>query len=56
VAMTAASQGPVTIRTGTVFAEGTMLRDGYSGEAVRVTDGTVQITAPGRVVLLEVAP
>lgn len=55
VAMTAGSTGPATIRTGTVFAEGTLLRDGYSGETVRVSAGTVQIAKPGRVVLLEAA-
>lgn len=56
VAMTAGSEGPVTIRTGTVFAEGAMLRDAYSGEVVRVSGGAVQIAKPDRIVLLEAAP
>lgn len=55
VAMTAGAQGPVTIRTGTVFAEGALLRDSYSGESVRVAQGAVRIARPGRVVLLEAA-
>ncbi len=53
VAMTAGTSGPITIRTGTVFPEGTLLRDSYSGEMARVVAGEVHIAKPGRVVLLE---
>lgn len=56
VAMTAGQDGPATIRTGTVFAEGTVLRDSYSDQVVRVSGGAVQIAKPGRIVLLEPAP
>ena len=56
VAMIDERAGAVTVRTGRVFAEGTLVRDGYSGEVARVADGTVQIERPGRVVLLEAAP
>lgn len=56
VAMTAEASAPVTIRVGEVFAEGTILRDAYTGETARVTGGVVQIAKPGRVVLLEPAP
>ncbi len=55
VAMTSGTIGPVTLRTGTVFPEGTMLRDSYSGETARVSAGEVRIAAPGRIVLLEAA-
>jgi alpha-amylase len=55
VAMTTGMTGPVTIRTGTVYPEGTLLRDSYSGEMARVVAGEVRIAKPGRVVLLEAA-
>ncbi len=55
VAITAGTTGPVTIRTGTVYPEGTLLRDSYSGEMARVEAGEVRIAKPGRVVLLEAA-
>ena len=53
VAMTAGTSGPITIRTGTVFPEGTLLRDSYGGEIARVLAGVVHIANPGRIVLLE---
>ncbi len=56
VAMTAEASAPVTIRVGEAFAEGTILRDAYTGETARVSNGVVQIAKPGRVVLLEPAP
>lgn len=55
VAMTLDANMPVTIRTGTVFSDGTMLRDAYSGETARVVAGKVRIANPGRVILLEAA-
>ena len=53
VAMTAETSGPITIRTGTVYPEGTLLRDSYDGEMARVVAGAVHIANPGRIVLLE---
>jgi hypothetical protein len=54
-AMTTGSAGPATIRKGTVFAEGTLLHDGYSGATASVSDRMIQIAQAGRVVLLEAA-
>ncbi|MBA4051867.1 MAG: alpha-amlyase [Erythrobacter sp.] len=56
VAMTADASAPVTIRVGTVFAEGTVLRDAYTGGTAPVSGGMIEIAKPGRVVLLELAP
>ena len=55
VAMTPDTTGPIAVRTGTIFADGTRVRDAYSGEIARVAAGSIQILRPGRVVLLEVA-
>lgn len=47
--------GTARIRTGTVFAEGTLLRDAYSGKTARVSGGMVQFEDAERLVLLEAA-
>lgn len=48
-------EGEKTISVGTVFSEGTILRDAYSGTEVSVTDGNVTLTSTSGVVLLEQA-
>ena len=40
---------------GEVFAEGQALRDAYSGQSLRVSQGQVSLAA-GRVVLIEIDP
>lgn len=55
VAVNPDASAPLTIRVGTIFAEGTILRDSYSGEMARVVAGEVRIANPGRVALLEAA-
>jgi alpha-amylase len=59
VAMTGAMagvSGAVTIRVGNVFAQGTRVRDAYSGESATVSEQVVRLSNAGRVVLLEPMP
>jgi alpha-amylase len=48
--------GARTIPVGDVFADGTDLRDAYSGVTVTVSNGSVTVPAPSRLVLLAVTP
>lgn len=47
--------GPLAVRTGGTFADGTRLRDAYTGETVTVADGRATLARTGRIVLLEEA-
>ena len=44
---------PATLPVGGVFADGTELRDRYTGDLVTVDSGQVILNTPGRVALLE---
>jgi alpha-amylase len=44
--------GPVRIPVGDVFADGSRVRDGYTGAIYRVEDGAVAVTAAPRGVVL----
>jgi alpha-amylase len=46
------SPGPVRIPVGDVFADGTPVRDGYTGAIYRVESGAVAATAAPRGVVL----
>lgn len=48
--------GPLSLTVTPAFADGTRLRDAYSGEIVTVAGGTARLTRPRDVVLLEQAP
>lgn len=50
------SYSSARVATGDLFAEGTLLRDAYTGEMARVRGGTVMLHRAGRVILLEAAP
>lgn len=45
--------GTIKVRVGTVFAEGALVRDAYTGKTARVSGGIAHIEGAGRVVLLE---
>ncbi len=47
------NEGEKEINVGEVFAEGTILKDAYSGKEVEVKKGKVQLNTPFSVVLLE---
>ncbi len=45
--------GKKTLSVGTIFADGTKLRDAYSGETVEVKNGNISIDTAYELVLLE---
>lgn len=47
------SVGPKEISVGTIFAEGTKVKDTYSGNVSIVSDGKVAIDSPFSIILLE---